>query len=72
MEVGDERLGANEIFIDVGGRAVVPPIPGIGTVPYLTNTTVLELDAVPDHLVVLGGSYVGLEFAQMFRRFGAA
>ncbi|HEX4172492.1 MAG TPA: FAD-containing oxidoreductase [Acetobacteraceae bacterium] len=72
VEVGGDRLGANEIFIDVGGRAVVPPIPGIGTVPYLTNTTVLELDAVPEHLVVLGGSYVGLEFAQMFRRFGAA
>jgi pyruvate/2-oxoglutarate dehydrogenase complex dihydrolipoamide dehydrogenase (E3) component len=72
VEVGADLLGATEIFIDVGGRAVVPSIPGIETVPYFTNTTVLELDAVPDHLIVLGGSYVGLEFGQMFRRFGAA
>jgi pyruvate/2-oxoglutarate dehydrogenase complex dihydrolipoamide dehydrogenase (E3) component len=72
VQVGDEKLAAKAIFIDVGGRAAAPPIPGIDSVAYLTNTTILELDTVPDHLIVLGGSYVGLEFAQMFRRFGAA
>ena len=71
IEVGGERLAAERIFINVGGRAAVPAIPGIDHVPYLTNTTALALEAVPEHLVVLGGSYVGLEFAQIFRRFGA-
>ena len=71
IEVGGERLAAERIFINVGGRAAVPAIPGIDRVPYLTNTSALELDVVPEHLVVLGGSYVGLEFAQIFRRFGA-
>ncbi len=71
IEVGGERLAAERVFIDVGGRAAVPPIPGIDSVPYLTNTTALALEVVPEHFVVLGGSYVGLEFAQMFRRFGA-
>ena len=71
IEVGGERLAAERIFINVGGRAAVPAIPGIDRVPYLTNTTALELEVVPEHLVVLGGSYVGLEFAQIFRRFGA-
>ncbi len=64
-------LPHQQIFINVGGRASVPAIPGIDTVPYLTNTTVLGLDAVPHHLIIIGGSYVGLEFAQIFRRFGA-
>jgi pyruvate/2-oxoglutarate dehydrogenase complex dihydrolipoamide dehydrogenase (E3) component len=72
IAVGDERLTAPRIFINVGGRAVVPELPGIRSVAYLTNTTILALDRVPEHLVVVGGSYVGLEFAQMFRRFGAA
>jgi pyruvate/2-oxoglutarate dehydrogenase complex dihydrolipoamide dehydrogenase (E3) component len=72
VAVGDERLTAPRIFINVGGRAVVPELPGIRSVAYLTNTTILALDRVPEHLVVVGGSYVGLEFAQMFRRFGAA
>jgi pyruvate/2-oxoglutarate dehydrogenase complex dihydrolipoamide dehydrogenase (E3) component len=72
VEVGDEKLAADAIFIDVGGRAAEPPVPGLDSIAYLTNTTILELDEVPDHLTVLGGSYVGLEFAQMFRRFGAA
>ncbi|MEO8081589.1 MAG: FAD-containing oxidoreductase [Caldimonas sp.] len=72
VRVGDELLSAPRIFINVGGRAVVPAMPGIDTVRTLTNTTILELDAVPRHLVVVGGSYIGLEFAQMFRRFGAA
>jgi pyruvate/2-oxoglutarate dehydrogenase complex dihydrolipoamide dehydrogenase (E3) component len=71
VEVGGEHLAAEHVFINVGGRASVPAIPGIGTVPYLVNTSALALDSVPEHLVVLGGSYVGLEFAQMFRRFGA-
>ncbi len=71
IEVGSERLTAQQIFIDVGGRAAVPEVPGIDSVPYLTNSTVLDLDAVPRHLIILGGSYVGLEFAQIFRRFGA-
>jgi pyruvate/2-oxoglutarate dehydrogenase complex dihydrolipoamide dehydrogenase (E3) component len=71
IQVGQERLTAARIFINVGGRAVVPDLPGIGGVSYLTNTSILALDRVPRHLVVVGGSYVGLEFAQMYRRFGA-
>lgn len=69
--VGGERLAAERIFIDVGGRANVPRMPGIDTVPFLTNSSVLELDVLPDHLVIVGGSYIGLEFGQMFRRFGS-
>jgi pyruvate/2-oxoglutarate dehydrogenase complex dihydrolipoamide dehydrogenase (E3) component len=72
VSVGEERLSAPRIFIDVGGRAVVPPLPGVDQVPYLTNTSMLALDRVPKHLMVVGGSYVGLEFAQIYRRFGAA
>jgi pyruvate/2-oxoglutarate dehydrogenase complex dihydrolipoamide dehydrogenase (E3) component len=71
IRVGQERLTAPRFFINVGGRAVVPDMPGIREVPYLTNTSMLALDRVPQHLVVVGGSYVGLEFAQMYRRFGA-
>jgi pyruvate/2-oxoglutarate dehydrogenase complex dihydrolipoamide dehydrogenase (E3) component len=71
LEVGSERIAAPQVFINVGGRASVPAIPGIDTVPYLINTSVLGLDAVPQHLIIVGGSYVGLEFAQVFRRFGA-
>jgi pyruvate/2-oxoglutarate dehydrogenase complex dihydrolipoamide dehydrogenase (E3) component len=71
IRVGDEVLTAGRIFINVGGRARVPDMPGIGTVPHLTNTGMLALDAVPRHLVVVGGSYIGLEFGQMYRRFGA-
>src|SRR3954465_2554843 len=62
---------APAIFSNVGGRASVPDMPGIGTGDYLTNTSILKLDTVPRHLVVVGGSYIGLEFAQMYRRFGA-
>lgn len=69
--VGNELLTAERIFINVGGRAVVPDFPGINDVPALTNTTMLALDELPRHLVVVGGSYIGLEFAQMYRRFGA-
>jgi pyruvate/2-oxoglutarate dehydrogenase complex dihydrolipoamide dehydrogenase (E3) component len=71
VRVGEERLTAPRIFINVGGRAIVPNMPGIGKVPFLTNTSMLAIDRVPRHLVVVGGSYVGLEFAQMYRRFGA-
>ena len=71
VRVGGDRLTAPRIFVNVGGRAVVPDLPGVGEVPYLTNTTILALDRLPRHLVVVGGSYVGLEFAQMYRRFGA-
>jgi pyruvate/2-oxoglutarate dehydrogenase complex dihydrolipoamide dehydrogenase (E3) component len=71
VRVSDELLTASRIFINVGGRAVVPDMPGVREVPFLTNTSVLALDRLPEHLVVVGGSYVGLEFAQMYRRFGA-
>ncbi|GAB4064812.1 FAD-containing oxidoreductase [Ancylobacter sonchi] len=71
IEVDGAKLTAPQIFINVGGRASVPDLPGLGDVPYLTNTDMVELDTVPGHLVVIGGSYIGLEFAQMFRRFGA-
>ncbi|MBL8168796.1 MAG: FAD-containing oxidoreductase [Acidobacteria bacterium] len=72
VRVGDELLTAPRIFINVGGRAIVPDFPGINDVSYLTNTSMLALDSLPDHLIVVGGSYIGLEFAQMYRRFGAA
>ena len=71
LAVGEERFSAPRIFLNVGGRAAVPPLPGIDTVPVLTNTSILQLTELPEHLVVIGGSYIGLEFAQMFRRFGA-
>lgn len=71
VRVGEQLLTAPTIFINVGGRANVPNMPGVNTVPFLTNTTILQLDFVPKHLVVVGGSYIGLEFAQMFRRFGS-
>lgn len=72
LRVGDERLTAPHIFINVGGRARVPEMPGIHDIDYLTNTSLLALDNLPRHLVVIGGSYIGLEFAQIYRRFGAA
>jgi pyruvate/2-oxoglutarate dehydrogenase complex dihydrolipoamide dehydrogenase (E3) component len=71
VSVGDEKIAAQEIFINVGGRASVPPFPGIEDVEYLTNSTILDIDFLPRHLVIVGGSYIGLEFAQMFRRFGS-
>ena len=71
MRVGEDVLHADRIFLNVGGRAVVPNIPGLGDVEYLTNVSILELDTVPAHLVIVGGSYIALEFAQMYRRFGA-
>jgi pyruvate/2-oxoglutarate dehydrogenase complex dihydrolipoamide dehydrogenase (E3) component len=71
VRIGDATLSAERIFINVGGRPTVPDMPGVGAVTTLTNTTILELDTVPDHLVVVGGSYIGIEFAQIFRRFGS-
>ncbi|HEY1841190.1 MAG TPA: FAD-containing oxidoreductase [Mycobacterium sp.] len=71
LRVGDETLHAERIFLNVGGRAVVPDIPGLGDIGYLTNVSILELDTLPEHLVVVGGSYIAVEFAQMYRRFGA-
>jgi len=71
IRVGEQRFTAPRIIINVGGRAVVPDMPGVREVPYLTNTSILRLDALPRHLVVVGGSYVGLEFGQIYRRFGA-
>jgi pyruvate/2-oxoglutarate dehydrogenase complex dihydrolipoamide dehydrogenase (E3) component len=70
VRVGDELLEANNIFINVGGRAAIPPFPDIAQVSYLNNSTMMDVDFLPEHLVVIGGSYVGLEFAQMYRRFG--
>jgi pyruvate/2-oxoglutarate dehydrogenase complex dihydrolipoamide dehydrogenase (E3) component len=71
IRVGDDLLSADQIFINVGGRAVVPDFPGIDQVPWMTNVGILELDTLPRHLVIVGGSYVGLEFGQIFRRFGS-
>jgi pyruvate/2-oxoglutarate dehydrogenase complex dihydrolipoamide dehydrogenase (E3) component len=64
-------LHADHIFINVGGRALVPPISGLDQVPYLTNSSMMGVDFLPPHLIVLGGSYIGLEFAQVYRRFGS-
>ncbi len=71
IRVGDEDLVADRIFLNVGGRAVVPDIPGLSDVDFLTNVGILDLDVLPEHLVIVGGSYIALEFAQMYRRFGA-
>ena len=71
VRVGDEVLAAERIFINVGARAFVPPFPGVDEVDYLTNSSIMELAALPEHLVIVGGGYIGLEFAQMFRRFGS-
>ena len=71
VQVGDQLLEAPRIFINVGGRASIPDMPGIEDVPYLTNSGIVGLEEVPKHLVIVGGSYIGLEFAQMYRRFGA-
>ena len=71
VRVGSENLRAEKIFVNVGGRPLVPNMPGLDTVPSLTNVSMMEVDFIPQHLLVVGGSYVGLEFAQMFRRFGA-
>jgi len=71
IEVNGESLEAPEIFLNVGARAAVPPIPGLDQVPYLTNSGMVDVDFLPEHLLILGGSYVALEFAQMYARFGS-
>ena len=71
VAVNNEVLEAERIFINVGGRASVPPMPGVNDTPFLTNSSIMNVDFLPEHLVIVGGSYVGLEFAQMFRRFGS-
>ena len=71
VRVGDDLLSADQIFLNVGGRAATPDFPGVEDVPHLTNVSIMDLDTLPRHLIVVGGSYIGLEFAQMFRRFGS-
>jgi pyruvate/2-oxoglutarate dehydrogenase complex dihydrolipoamide dehydrogenase (E3) component len=71
ISVDGRVLEADKIFLNVGGRAVAPDMPGLSDIAYLTNVGILELDTVPEHLVIIGGSYIALEFAQMYRRFGA-
>ena len=71
VSVGAERLTAERIFINVGGRAVVPRLPGLDQIEYLTNSSMMELSFAPKHLIIVGGSYIGLEFGQMYRRFGS-
>jgi pyruvate/2-oxoglutarate dehydrogenase complex dihydrolipoamide dehydrogenase (E3) component len=71
LSVDGRVLEADKIFLNVGGRAVAPDMPGLSNVDYMTNVGILELDTVPEHLVIIGGSYIALEFAQMYRRFGA-
>jgi pyruvate/2-oxoglutarate dehydrogenase complex dihydrolipoamide dehydrogenase (E3) component len=70
--VNDEALEAEKIYINVGGRASVPEMPGVHEVPFLTNSSMMDVDFLPEHLVIVGGSYIGLEFGQMYRRFGSA
>jgi pyruvate/2-oxoglutarate dehydrogenase complex dihydrolipoamide dehydrogenase (E3) component len=69
--VNDEVLQADKVFINVGGRASVPAMPGIDEAPFLTNSSMMDIDFLPEHLVIVGGSYIGLEFGQMYRRFGS-
>jgi len=71
VRVGDETLTGERIFVNVGGRALVPAIPGLDEIQYLTNSSMMDVDFLPPHLVIIGGSYIALEFGQMFRRFGS-
>jgi pyruvate/2-oxoglutarate dehydrogenase complex dihydrolipoamide dehydrogenase (E3) component len=71
VRVGNELLEADKLFINVGARANAPPLPGLDQVRYLTNSSMMDVDYLPEHLIVVGGSYVGLEFGQMYRRFGS-
>jgi pyruvate/2-oxoglutarate dehydrogenase complex dihydrolipoamide dehydrogenase (E3) component len=71
LQVGEDQLTAELIFVNSGARPSRPTLPGLDSVPSLNSTSIMELDAVPEHLIVLGGGYVGLEFGQMFRRFGS-
>ena len=71
VQVGDATLAADRIFINTGGRAAIPSLRGIDQVPYLTNSSMMDVDFLPRHLIIVGGSYIGLEFGQMYRRFGS-
>jgi pyruvate/2-oxoglutarate dehydrogenase complex dihydrolipoamide dehydrogenase (E3) component len=71
VRVGEDVLEARQIFLNVGGRAAVPNLPGVREVPFLTNSSLLALDVLPKHLLIVGGSYIGIEFGQMYRRFGS-
>jgi pyruvate/2-oxoglutarate dehydrogenase complex dihydrolipoamide dehydrogenase (E3) component len=71
VSAGADLLTSERIFVNVGGRPAIPEMPGLGEVDYLTSSSMMEVDFVPRHLVIVGGSYVGLEFGQMFRRFGS-
>jgi len=71
VQVNDQILTAEKIFVNVGGRPLIPNITGLDKVPYLTNLSMMDVDYLPEHLIVIGGSYIGLEFGQIFRRFGS-
>ena len=71
ITINGEQITAPRIFLNVGGRASIPDMPGTNDVPYLTNSSMVMLDRLPEHLIIIGGSYIALEFAQMYRRFGA-
>jgi pyruvate/2-oxoglutarate dehydrogenase complex dihydrolipoamide dehydrogenase (E3) component len=71
LKVADDLLESEKIFIDTGGRPNIPSIPGLENVPCLTNESIMQLTTLPEHLLILGGGYIGLEFGQMFRRFGS-
>jgi pyruvate/2-oxoglutarate dehydrogenase complex dihydrolipoamide dehydrogenase (E3) component len=71
VAVNGHAFEAERVFINVGGRAFVPDLPGVNEIPFLTNSTMMDVDVLPEHLVIVGGSYIGLEFAQAYRRFGA-
>jgi pyruvate/2-oxoglutarate dehydrogenase complex dihydrolipoamide dehydrogenase (E3) component len=71
VSVNNDIIEAGQFFINVGGRALAPPMPGLDQAPYLTNSTIMDVDFVPEHLLIIGGSYIGLEFGQIYRRFGA-
>ena len=71
ISVNEHRLETDKVFINVGGRATVPAVPGLEQVEYLTNSSIMDVDFLPEHLIVVGGSYIGLEFGQLYRRFGS-
>ena len=71
VSVNGEQLQAEKIFINVGARARVPEMPGLDEIEFFTNSNIMDVDFLPEHLVIIGGSYIGLEFAQMYRRFGS-
>jgi pyruvate/2-oxoglutarate dehydrogenase complex dihydrolipoamide dehydrogenase (E3) component len=71
VRVGEQSLKSERIFVNVGARPRIPPLPGLDSIPYLTSSSILDLDQLPEHLIIVGGSYIGLEFAQMYRRFGS-